>query len=357
VAHGFVVFDVETPNSKQNRICQIGYVRYSTDSYQPTTESNSLLINPEAPFDEICCGIHGIHPVDILAKPTFAEIWEDGLGALFSDSVLVAHNALFDLSVLSKTLDHYGIAMPDVEYIDTLQLSRSFYPSLPDHRLPTVVNYLGYDLGRHHDAASDAEGAFNIMMETFRRFGQQALCPQLYHSATIGKKAGMDDLIRLVENIADDHRVTFDEAWQLLNWLRCNGSCLPQALNRELSAQLFDVLLDGVVDQDEEQALLASFCKILHPSQTIKQIDYQDRQFGLTGDFLHGLKPEIAEYINSQGGIVKTGVSKKTNYVVIGSYGSDRFGHGTYGTKVEKAIELQGQGVDIKVISEDDLFD
>jgi DNA polymerase-3 subunit epsilon len=357
MANGFLVFDVETPNSKNNRICQLGYVWHSAANGSAIVQERSLLIDPEAPFDDFCYGIHGIGPKDVLGQPTFANLWERELSRLFADGVLVAHNAKFDLGVLGKTLDFYGLDFPDVEYIDTLDLARRYYPQLPDHKLLTVSSYLGCRVERHHDAASDALAAYNIMMETFRRHGQQALRPYAYQRSPQDRAVTAVDLNQIIKEIAEDRSVSFAEAWGLNEWLRFSGNELPSALCEELSRQLFDVLLDGVIDDQEEQALLTTFSRILHPAQDTSAVAFADKAFVLTGDFKHGMKPDIAALIESHGGIVKSGVTKKTDYVVIGSYGSERYNHGTYSTKVKKAMELQEQGNSVQIISESILFD
>ena len=61
--------------------------------------------------------------------------------------------------------------------------------------------------------------------------------------------------------------------------------------------------------------------------------------------------------LQSAGGCVKSGVSKKTDYVVVGKFGSSAWAFGSYGTKVEKALGLQLTGSSgVQIISEDALM-
>lgn len=96
-------------------------------------------------------------------QPTFAELWGSEFSAVFNESVLVAHNASFDLNVLEKTLGAYGIGEPEFPYICTMKSSKIFLPGLNDYRLPTLSRYFNVELPRHHNALHDAkacEGVF-----------------------------------------------------------------------------------------------------------------------------------------------------------------------------------------------------
>lgn len=96
---GLITFlDVETPNRHNDRICSIGIVQ--TDMRGDVVNSLSRLVNPEAPFDDICMSIHGIAPIDVKGAPSFADLWDSSLSAMLAQSSVVAHNASFDLSVI-----------------------------------------------------------------------------------------------------------------------------------------------------------------------------------------------------------------------------------------------------------------
>jgi len=99
---GMLFFDVETPNRQNSKICSIGVVR--TDQCGHTEYENSFLVDPEQGFDSRNIGIHGITPSQVHGQPTFDRLWAAELRSVFSDCVVVAHNACFDINVLGKTL-------------------------------------------------------------------------------------------------------------------------------------------------------------------------------------------------------------------------------------------------------------
>lgn len=77
----------------------------------------------------------------------------------------------------------------------------------------------------------------------------------------------------------------------------------------------------------------------------------------LTGDFKTGDRNEIKSFLEENGAFVKNSVSGKTNFVIIGAHGSNEWKFGTYGGKVDKALELQSKGKDVKIIKEEEFFE
>lgn len=82
------------------------------------------------------------------------------------------------------------------------------------------------------------------------------------------------------------------------------------------------------------------------------------KRFVLTGDFAcAGGKDTAKELIKAAGGRVTGGVSGRTDYVVVGSKGSDAWAYGKFGTKVKAALNFRLQGKsNIRIVSEDALM-
>jgi len=91
----------------------------------------------------------------------------------------------------------------------------------------------------------------------------------------------------------------------------------------------------------------------IHPEYA----DIAGKSIVLTGDFMIADEDAIRAKLESLGAFVKKDVSGKTDYLIIGSLGSDRWYYGTYGRKIEKAMELQEQGKPIIMVEEDMFFD
>ena len=162
----YVVFDTETPNSRNDRMCQIGLCLVENGQI---FGAEGFLVNPECEFALFNVMLHGITPERTCGEPNFAELWTRELESIFSDGILVAHNAPFDMAVLSKCLRAYGIRWRErAPYIDTVRMARQAFPSLPNHKLDTLAYTLGVELD-HHDAASDAAACARILLSSMER--------------------------------------------------------------------------------------------------------------------------------------------------------------------------------------------
>ena len=156
----FIAFDVETPNANNNRMSAIG-IAVVEDGM--VVESFDTLINPECRFDSFNIILTGITPEAVRTAPTFPELWEE-IGPLMDSGILAAHNAPFDMSVLAKCLNWYGIPWKGyAQYVCTCRMGRRCYPELPDHKLNTLCDYLGIELD-HHRADSDSLACAGLLL-------------------------------------------------------------------------------------------------------------------------------------------------------------------------------------------------
>lgn len=166
----YVVFDVETPNSYNHRMSAVGVCVVESGAI---VKSRSTLVNPECSFDAFNINLTGITPEQVAQAPTFPELWPQ-LREDFEGSILVAHNAPFDMSVLSKCLRYYGLTWyASVPYACTCRMGRVCYPGLPNHKLNTLCSYCRIPLD-HHRAGSDSEAAAQLLLD-YERHGLDPL--------------------------------------------------------------------------------------------------------------------------------------------------------------------------------------
>jgi len=157
----YVVFDVETPNSRNDRMSSIGICVLENGKI---TEEFYTLINPETYFNAFNVALTGITPESVKDAPTFSEIFEK-IKPIMESGLLVAHNAPFDMSVLSKCLRDYGISWkPSLDYLCTCKIARRILPDLPSKKLNSLCDYFGIELD-HHNAMSDARAAAKLFAE------------------------------------------------------------------------------------------------------------------------------------------------------------------------------------------------
>lgn len=157
----YIAFDVETPNSHNNRMSAIGI---SVIENKKITEKFFSLVNPETYFSAFNIELTGITPQAVENSPTFPELWKK-IKPLMTGGILVAHNAAFDMKVLATCLRDYGIATDRYKkYACTVQLGRKCYPELPNHKLNTMCDHLNIKLN-HHQADSDSIACGKLLIE------------------------------------------------------------------------------------------------------------------------------------------------------------------------------------------------
>lgn len=359
--------DVETPNRHNDRICSIGLI--VSDRSGNIEESRYDLIDPETYFDYVNTNIHGISSEDVLGSISFQGFWDAYFNSIVRECDFVAHNAAFDMSVISKALASYDIQQPKFTYACTLAMSRSTI-ELPNYKLPTVCSRLGISVGSHHHAMDDARACFDIYWELVNRYKCNPVFSDYGKRVRSGepnstrKDRGLSNktnairkVKRLIEEILSDGVVAVDEAEELLAALMDDDSLANDPSLSMVSPILQEALLDGCIDSAESDALISALSKIVDPvSDDCEFVSIEGHTFVLTGTFGHGSRDCVASYIEMNGGTVLPSVTKKCDYVVIGENGSSAYAMGNYGTKVKKALDMQAKGDDIKIISEDAIY-
>ncbi|MDB5492247.1 MAG: polymerase [Micavibrio sp.] len=152
--------DFETANYRSHSAIAVGLTVIED---RRIVESVAYLIRPpENWFVPKFIDIHGIHPHMVQDAPSFEELWSR-IGHYFLDTTMLAHNAGFDRGVLEGTAAYYELALPKLDWLCTVQISRKRWPELERHKLNIVCDHLGIELN-HHDAGSDALAAAKIYL-------------------------------------------------------------------------------------------------------------------------------------------------------------------------------------------------
>lgn len=159
----------------------------------------------------------------------------------------------------------------------------------------------------------------------------------------------------LIKGIVCNHEIRDSEIQSLQVWLNDNDYLKGVYPYDKILNAIEKVLSDGVITEEEKIYLSQEFDEILNPVVSCDSLSLKDKTFCLTGDFKTGSKSEIEKRIVSKGGIKKSSVSGKLDYLFVGGLGSEAWKYGNIGGKIAKAQELQEKGKNIKIISEDDL--
>lgn len=175
-------------------------------------------------------------------------------------------------------------------------------------------------------------------------------------------------LLGIIQGILSDQQLNDQEVTFLRDWLTNNEAISTAWPGDVVLAQVQQILADGIITPEERAHLagvlqdlvggkLDELAEATHvTSLALDQVDgiaFPEHRFCLTGDFVFGPRSTCEQAIALRGGIVQAGITKKLDYVVIGGLGSPEWKHGSFGTKIEKAIEYKRSGLPIVLVHED----
>lgn len=363
----YLVIDVETPNSANDRISSIGFVVIEDGAI---VECGGSLCDPQVPFHPFNSQLTGLTAEIVAGAPTFPQLWPQ-LESLMEGAVLVAHNARFDLSVLCRCMSAYGIPAPPMRYCCTLEMARKAWPGLERYKLNVLCDRFSFPLD-HHQAESDAMGCAQLLLEMERQGVPIHRHIKPYNPYQAGGQAPfarprladktkkVNTLLSILNEIADDGQISEQEFIYLALWMDNHGELRGTYEFDQVFAAIDTILEDGFISQSELDELLALVTQIVSPVEAagpVGKIVLDGREICLSGDFDHGSKSEIKALLERHGAIVRDRVIKTLDYLIVGGQGSSAWSSGTYGNKVKRALELQAQGAKVQIVRESDLFD
>ncbi|EPH42821.1 DEDDh family exonuclease [Streptomyces aurantiacus] len=157
---GYAVVDVETTGlSRDDRI--ISAAVYRLDATGEVEDHWYTLVNPQR--DPGPVWIHGLTSDKLADAPLFADI-ADEFAARLADRVLVAHNAVFDWSMIAREYARAERTAPVRQRLCTIALSKELGLPLPNHKLESLAAHFGVVQRHAHHALDDAR----VLAEAFR---------------------------------------------------------------------------------------------------------------------------------------------------------------------------------------------
>lgn len=297
----FIVVDIETTgiSRKHDSIIELSAVKYENFN---EVSVFSTLVNPQRQISDVITNLTGISQDDLDNAPA----WENVMPAFVTfleDLPLVGHNICsFDRLFIEDALG-YELNVP---IIDTLHLARQAFPQFPNHKLNYLNTALGIGAQRAHRALDDVRTTFAVLKACMQEFSNTGSVP-------------------IIE---------------------CDCSDL-------------DVVVDSGRSRSSERKY-QNYVNIKNIARTCTDIDPTCPLCGKNIVFTGTLslsRSEAMQIAVNAGAILKTAVSRKTDYLVIGVQDKTIVGNDGLSSKEEDALALNESGkASIKMISEQEFL-
>lgn len=176
----YVVFDVETTglSAIYNDLIQVAASKMYKGNIVAEFDE---FINPGHPLSAFTTELTGITDEHVKnAKPLVQVLKE--FQEFCKDTVLVAHNATFDVGFMNANYERHGLPKITQPVIDTLEFARNLYPEYKRHGLGPLTKRFGVALEHHHMANYDAEATGRLLFIFIKE---------------VAEKYGVTDLARL----------------------------------------------------------------------------------------------------------------------------------------------------------------
>lgn len=173
----YTVFDTETTGldpSAGDEIISIGALRI-VNGRLLENEHFSRLVDPRRPVSQASQQVHGITPQMLAGQPGIEQVLP-AFHRFAEDTVLVAHNAAFDMRLLQLKEAATGVRF-EQPVLDTLLLSALVHPGHADaeHRLEAIADRLGVAVVARHTALGDAKVTGQVLLKMIPLLAQRGI--------------------------------------------------------------------------------------------------------------------------------------------------------------------------------------
>ena len=167
----FAVVDLETTGtsrSDNNHIIQFGCAIVKN---MEVVKTYSFMINPHREIPLSVQNLTGISNDDVANEKDFSY-YAPKIIEILKDTVFVAHNVEFDFPFLNYELMQHGYESLTNKAIDTVELTKIAFPTLPSYKLSDLTSRLKIKHLNPHKADSDAYGTAVLLIDDIKRLEQ-----------------------------------------------------------------------------------------------------------------------------------------------------------------------------------------
>lgn len=167
----YCVLDLETTGISitTEKITEVGIMKVKNGE---VIDEFEIFVNPEKPIPQRVVEVTNITDEMVKDAETIDKVFPKIL-EFVGDSIIVAHNASFDVGFLKHNAKLLGYEFNNT-YIDTLPLAKDLFPDLKKYKLGKIADSLGIEVDVAHRALADVDTTvkvFNVMLKKLKDKG------------------------------------------------------------------------------------------------------------------------------------------------------------------------------------------
>lgn len=179
----------------------------------------------------------------------------------------------------------------------------------------------------------------------------------------------LSELLGLAKGLLADGRITHDEAVLVAEWVCNHPDAAEQWPVNVLADRLQRIFADAHVDEAERlelaeilTALVGGTAGVVLGEDAATELpldvpaptfEWPGAVFVFTGKFAFGTRADCQKQVTRLGALCEDSVTKRTNYLVIGTFGSRDWVHTSFGRKIQKAVDYRTAGHPLMIAAED----
>lgn len=180
----------------------------------------------------------------------------------------------------------------------------------------------------------------------------------------------LSEMLGLAKGMLADGVVNTDEARYLHAWGANHPDALEQWPVNLIFTRLHQFFADGHIDEPERLALHELLASLVGGTASLllgyegattlplddpaPTIAWPGEVYVFTGRFAYGTRADCQREVSQRGGLCEANVTKRTSFLVVGTFGSEDWKHSSFGNKIRRAVELRAAGgCRIRIVGED----
>lgn len=166
----FIAFDTETTGiwAPVNHLVELSAVKFSLIDGEIGVFDHLILPGRKIPEEVI--KVHGITDEMVKGKPKAPAVLKEFIPFCGEDSILIAHNAPFDISFVGNEIELAKLEFGENLIIDTVDIYHRYFPDLESYSLLNLVKHFKMAQSQDHRALSDARFVMQLFMNAVDKF-------------------------------------------------------------------------------------------------------------------------------------------------------------------------------------------